>query len=873
METKAYKFWVYVVSDGKSNGLLIKRQNSANDTQECMYFHFAGGLSPTLEILNACGGHYAQLAGNLDEKRFVDGLIDYIIKDQAAGCTKKNHVISISVTDGQTFQVVMNHFFGRAESPLLDFFINANIFKQAVLSKIRNKDEYIGMAEEFGVLSPHNLTVNDLKYIRPIEKVLKAQEENKAKWFRKSGPLAIDFDNNLICTREKTLDYLRSMVTGNFGSILEGDMATGKTVLVRQLGYMLRKDGPVYYFDCDGQRDFDFEILAGQINNLLKGIFIFENVHLETQKFQLLFSRLQHDKAKHILFTTRLSLHETHTRRFEGIDALPKIELELFDDVDQIIDHFAQHHAKVPWSARIYGDIKNVSKNNFWLLSYALKGYVEAQGRGEPISWLKSEVIADLKELETIDAEAPNVVVALSALYQNEVLTCAKYLLGTLQFNTAILKKLAAAGEITKQVIDGNIFYGLPHSALAMAYWEHGIEYRNLLKYPDYEEFVYQYVISGAPNSFKIILTKDNPKLIDRLATEERALEIIQNLKESDTLSLSFFTSIIIKRFKLDDYYSSKQFVQGYADILFQKKQMNAVAILLKDHPMWASDIWKHIDSKIFSEYLFSQQGFFGLSLLSWIVKANRDLQPNIRELLKDISFDFELVPHQLSMLCSHLRDLYEIDVQAVKKEMDKLDIDILAEILHQEDISDYVEYQWRNEDNKQFFEIVDERYVFRNHYNIEFLLLFLRTYGFKNKTTEKLVSKLDISKLKRFADNCPAIVIMEFLLLIYKTDTNNKSQYKNILASNIKRYSDIFMVIPNVSNLYFDDQIYETDAEIGQKLYKNIYEQIGIEKYIDKIMGNASDELHNKCHKYLLSVDPEDKQGWKQFLSSPQAS
>jgi hypothetical protein len=208
MKTEAYKFWVYAISDGNSKGLLIKRQASPSTVQKCKYFYFAGGLSPTFEILHACRGCYVQLAGNKDEKRFVDGLIDYIQQDQAAGGTKIYRMINKEATDGQTYQVVVNHFFGRVESPLLDFFISSDIFKQSVLCKVRNKDEYIGMAEEFGVLSPHNLTVNDLKYIRPIEKVLKAGEENKAQWFRKSGPLAIDFDNNFICPREEILNDL-----------------------------------------------------------------------------------------------------------------------------------------------------------------------------------------------------------------------------------------------------------------------------------------------------------------------------------------------------------------------------------------------------------------------------------------------------------------------------------------------------------------------------------------------------------------------------------------------------------------------------------------------------------------------------------------
>ena len=110
MKNDGYKFWVYVICDGKSTGLLVKRQISEGANQECKYFHFAGGLSPTSEILQACNGDYVLLNSGLEEKRFVNGLINYIEQDSAFGSTKKAHIMDSSILDGQYYQTVVNHF-------------------------------------------------------------------------------------------------------------------------------------------------------------------------------------------------------------------------------------------------------------------------------------------------------------------------------------------------------------------------------------------------------------------------------------------------------------------------------------------------------------------------------------------------------------------------------------------------------------------------------------------------------------------------------------------------------------------------------------------------------------------------------------------
>jgi len=714
--------------------------------------------------------------------------------------------------------------------------------------------------------------IKRLKYLRDMRDVLKWNDETEpARWFRKSGPIAADFKAGYVYEQKKLLEKLNELVFNNNISILEGNGGVGKSVLVRNFAYnLINKDETKliyhYSFKTDAQI-VDFHDFLSILNSLT-GIVIIEDMHLATPDMQHIVDRFDENDFCRILLTARPSFKETIIGHFPNkLENLAELKLTSSKTANEIIDFYIKNkpEPKISWTKDIIKAILEVSEGNLWLLSYALKG---CSGQGSPISWIRDGVVQDLRDLENHGTYKCNseILLALSPLYMNEVLTDQTFLIKELGYDRKEIDRLVSLGEIIKHKTDRGIFYGLPHSSSALAYWQFGDEYRTCLKYSDYEEFVYQYVISGASNSLDYISNTENVKLLDRLAIERRALDVIQKLKDPGCI-IGFFTSIITKRFKINEYYTSKQFVQGYADILFQKRYLYEFAILLQDYPLWAGDIWGHIDSKIFSKYLFSNITF-GLPLLGSIFKANKDMQSTICELLKDISFNFNLTSY-LSTICVSLGALYEIDAIAVEKELDKLDIDELAEVVQQNQVSDVILPQWLQEYDKYFYEIRDKEYVFRTNYSVELLLIFLRTYTFKNKRVKKLLSKLDISILKRLAKNCPAIAKMEFLLLMCKIDTSNASQFKDIIASNIKRYSDNFMFIRDIKEAYFDDQIFETDAMVGQKLYKYIYKKIGIDKYINKILGTASKELYNKCYKFLLSVDPDNKQGWKRFFDN----
>ncbi|MCK4793674.1 MAG: AAA family ATPase, partial [Desulfobacteraceae bacterium] len=177
----------------------------------------------------------------------------------------------------------------------------------------------------------------DLWYLRRTEDVLQmyddAMEQQKAQWFRRTGPLAIDFKKRTFYPRKDRFSQLKSLVTSKSVSLLEGVAASGKTVLVLNLAYELCRidKAPVYYFDCDKERDFDKSRLLSDIKSV-KGVIIIENVHLAPQKFQQIYSDFKYDKKRKILFTGR-SFSPHQDSKSEDLSKIPTLHIEPFEEV------------------------------------------------------------------------------------------------------------------------------------------------------------------------------------------------------------------------------------------------------------------------------------------------------------------------------------------------------------------------------------------------------------------------------------------------------------------------------------------------------------------------------------------------------------
>jgi len=158
---------------------------------------------------------------------------------------------------------------------------------------------------------------------------------------------------------------------------------------------------------------------------------------------------------------------------------------------------------------------------------------VKAQGRGSPRDWVARGVQDDLRDLGRLNSEFPVALVALSPLYSHEVMTEEAFLVKVLGISQKTLEQLVYRGKATRENDDkaGFVFYGLPHSALADLYWEHGRLYRRRKGLPEYEDFIYAYAVSDTPNGLEAV-TQAPPDTTSRLHARLRNKGVILGVLE-----------------------------------------------------------------------------------------------------------------------------------------------------------------------------------------------------------------------------------------------------------------------------------------------------------------------------------------------------
>ena len=484
----------------------------------------------------------------------------------------------------------------------------------------------------------------DLWYLRRVEDVLQmyddAIERDRAQWFRRTGPLAIDFDEGTFFYRRKKLAQLKSLVMNKRVAILEGYAATGKTVLALHLAYELcgTPKTKVYYFDCDKERDFDKSRLLSDIRSV-KDVIIIENIHLAPDKFQQVYSAFKYDKKRYFLFTYRSPLQLHLDSKSEDLTKVSPLHLEPFEDADGLIDEFLHSHSESPLSPELRQQIKDVSSNSLWLLAYALIGYVETNGRGEPKSWILDSVTKDLQDLENFSVDYPEALIAIAALYRDDLLMAEKYLVNNLGFSTAILNDLARQGELVRQETStGHILYGLPHTALAKAYWECGNKYKLRRNIPECEDLVYEYVSSGAPNGLCVLVQTEQEireRVVARVEREGKLVNAISNEQSTGAID-SWLRRAHNASIAKDDILT----------ILAHKIEEHECAVyipeMLRNICLSGKEIWKRFCSKLDCEKLVNRMA--NTNGLVWagltIFENFKYSEPMMQKLYSNVNFE-----------------------------------------------------------------------------------------------------------------------------------------------------------------------------------------------------------------------------------------
>ena len=378
-------------------------------------------------------------------------------------------------------------------------------------------------------------------YLTPAEDLLKTDSPERGQWFRRTGPIAVDFEDGKVCRRPAEVSKIRNAFERQQTVVVEGETASGKSVVAKEVAYSLLTDDtalPSYWIDCALLGDVNKKALYDEVMGI-EGLLIVDDAHVLAHQVEQLYNLVRRQNGPLLLLISRPSIWSQLDPKESELIGLEDSAITIVaDDVtDRIIDAYAEEHSDLPWLNRDIMAIDAQAADNLWMLACVLKGYVGASGEGAPEDWGASGAQSYLRRLGSQmpghDPMYPRIIVAISAFYQDETIVKGAFLEDRLGFDAKTLQRLSSLGEITKVVKWGANMYGMRHSALAELFWQVGTEYKVLASgamLPSYEELVYQYALSGASNGLEAVLKAPKgsfERLLQRLSSEEKIADLV----------------------------------------------------------------------------------------------------------------------------------------------------------------------------------------------------------------------------------------------------------------------------------------------------------------------------------------------------------
>jgi hypothetical protein len=318
----------------------------------------------------------------------------------------------------------------------------------------------------------------------------------EAKWFRGS-PFWMDFKKNKIYKR-KEIDTVEKKLEKENIQIVYGDAASGKSVIVKYIGYeYCKKPKPVYLIDL---KIDNVERYEGEIVDLLDrdGLLIIEDAHLALHDVNWVVTKASGRRLK-VLISTR-PFEREGIREYTRLEVLMGreknfTEIRAFDGAREIAGfYFSQEYGiqKLKELERVVEHMGKTYGKDLWLLSFALDAFspeigVDTDKIYENIynKYLKKTGVGKNEfVLDTYKYLYP-----LSVFCQYEIPVCKDFLLKILGLNETYLNRLIEIGEVVQQ--EKMLF--LHHSSRALYFLKAMLHYK-LCREEEEIELIRQYI-------------------------------------------------------------------------------------------------------------------------------------------------------------------------------------------------------------------------------------------------------------------------------------------------------------------------------------------------------------------------------------------
>lgn len=384
---------------------------------------------------------------------------------------------------------------------LLVYTINAPMVEDGIggrISLVPNRtilEDTMGAIIQFGK-KIDRATSKNICHLQPLDQYLEKGSNKEPDFSRKIGPLWIDFEPIGYIVERDEVDIIIEDLERNFSQLIIGDMASGKTVIARNVGYkLIKKEWNVYYLSSHRIKHAQIKEILNEIvmiaESSQKSLIIIEDLHeapsdccnvLELIKYREIDIKL--------LITTRKEflrgIYTTQERIFESYKKiiLNKVNFQLI--ADSIITKYkkiklSNDKTKMKSSEKEKFEnyfkpyIKTLANGNFWLLIYLIEAW--SPHKLIDFNLIFKKIQKDFIELEkkfrlSYDLRFPVETILLLAPFSDRNIRISKFFFEDLCIKIGIeyetILKLIDLGEIEQTESD----YRLPHQSISQIYME-----------------------------------------------------------------------------------------------------------------------------------------------------------------------------------------------------------------------------------------------------------------------------------------------------------------------------------------------------------------------------------------------------------------
>ncbi len=355
--------------------------------------------------------------------------------------------------------------------------IEINDFKNEVNGKLEE------IKEELRIISSSN--------IEKMETALRKDPKSSSgkvepKFFRTGGPIWVDFEKKYVYGRNEVNEAIKRLQKEDI-VIIKGKPASGKSVILRNIGYILIQEGHnVYYIQLKGG---DNSAIVKEFNKIQKSIVIIDDAHLDKGAVESFIKAVISNKEVNLIIGSReidfyKILGPTNETNFSKFFK-NAIEVKASDVAEQIIKIYKEKEDKeIPQN--IVNQIKN--SEHLWIMVWKLRTYEES-GNIEEESFfytVKTHIKTLLSRVSesTPSKNIESIILILSAFYKYEILVRKSYIedLEWQEFidEEALKNLITPLNEISlSEDSEGREYYSLHHSEIARIYFDTFSYYKN----------------------------------------------------------------------------------------------------------------------------------------------------------------------------------------------------------------------------------------------------------------------------------------------------------------------------------------------------------------------------------------------------------